>query len=593
MNYFSFEYNSEILNIKKNNYKKKLNFEINHFKYEYKTFFLDNKITVVIGRPIINNTVNFDKVLEFTTSNENIKKINGEFLIIEFDLNIKKLKIINDRFASVQFYYFVEKGKFFGSTNYIQIAKKLKIKKKFKIDEYKIFEFLKFQRIFNGNYDKLSKVLMSYNKLEFKKNKLTIEEYWNPKFNIENKNLDWFAHRLNFLIDQSIERKFSGNEKRLVFFLSGGIDSRSFLSKIHTKIKTESVTFAPSLNNEAKIAKEVSDALNVKNSFFSLGADAYKAHYKKMSLLSYGNSSFDHSIFAAIKKVFFNKFDISSSGWGIDIYFQGYYIPLIKKKIFNYFPTFFYKLDKSIFEKTTVKFFINNLPYRNKLKNLSKLFNKNYKTKFDKILKKQINQVCNKSKSVANNPVDAYNHMVVNDIFRHYSFANLQSMSYCKKNTCIMFDNDLLEFYYTIPYKFLINKKLYKHYVTKFINNKISNIKTGNENIKYSLSPLRKTILWYFDKILIKFKLRKKTIFYNPLSERSWPSRSEVLKNKKMNKVIAEFKKNNFFSRLKSFNNNALDNFLKNTETKPDWYSASTLLYLVTLNEVFKSIYKK
>ena len=98
-------------------------------------------------------------------------------------------------------------------------------------------------------------------------------------------------------------------------------------------IKTESATVAPKFNNEAKVAKEVSDTLGIKNNFFSLGVNPYKNKINEMSILTNGTSSFDHSIFLNIKKSFFNKFDLSSSGWGIDIYFQGYYIPLIRKNI--------------------------------------------------------------------------------------------------------------------------------------------------------------------------------------------------------------------------------------------------------------------
>ena len=91
------------------------------------------------------------------------------------------------------------------------------------------------------------------------------------------------------------------------------------------------MTIATKLNNEAKIAKNVSSKLKIKNNFFALGSNPYKSSVKQLSLISNGISSFDHSIFNKINKNFFKKFDISSSGWGLDIFFQGLYSIVLLK----------------------------------------------------------------------------------------------------------------------------------------------------------------------------------------------------------------------------------------------------------------------
>lgn len=595
MNILTFEFPDKIVKLSKKNFKDKLKIKIKNLKYDYKFFFDKSYIFLVVGRPIIGESVDFKGVIKLTESFTDIKKINGEFLIIKFNLKEKKLDVINDRFASIPFFYFKTRKYFFGSLNYLDVLKKLNSEKKLLINEYKIYEFLRFQRIFgNENYDKMSRTLLAYNKLELKNNKIYLSRYWSPKFIVDNnKSIDWYANKFNFLIDQSINRKFSSNEKKLAFFLSGGIDSRSFLSKISKKIITSSVTISTKLNNEVKVAKEVSKKLSIKNNFFSLGQNPYKSKIKEMSLRANGRSSFDHLIFLNIKRNFFNKFDISSSGWGIDIYFQGYYIPIIKQKILNYFPTFFYKLDKSIFNVNLVDFFMNNLPYRNKSKNLFGIINQKYKKIFDKKLNQQISSIYKNARLTSANPVNVYNHMTVNDMGNHYSISNIISMNYCKKNTCIMFDNDLLEFYYTVPYQYLVNKKLYRYYIKKFIDKEISEVRTGNENIKFTLSPLYKTIIWYVDKILTKLKLRDKTIFYNPLSERTWPARQDVLRESDIKKYLREMIKGNYLNNLTFINKNKLATFLNQANNKNEWYAASVIYYLITINELLKGAYKK
>ena len=81
------------------------------------------------------------------------------------------------------FYYYYYKGKFYGSISYVDILKKLSANKILKINEYKVYEFLRYQRIFNDkNYDTKSYALMAYNKLEFKNKKITCKKYWKPKF---------------------------------------------------------------------------------------------------------------------------------------------------------------------------------------------------------------------------------------------------------------------------------------------------------------------------------------------------------------------------------------------------------------------------
>lgn len=590
MNTLTFEFPNKIETLNKKNFKHKLKLKIKNLNYDYRFFFEKSCIFLVIGRPIISESVNFRDTLKLLNKFKDIKKINGEFLIIKFNLNEKKLEIINDRFSSIPFFYFKTSKYFFGSLTYVEILKKLNSEKNFSTNEYKIYEFLRFQRIFGSdNYDKISKSLLAYNKLIYKNNKIYLLKYWRPKFNVDNnKSIHWYANKLNFLIDQSISRKFSGNEKKLIFFLSGGIDSRSIFSKVSKKIKTQSLTIATKLNNEAKIAKNVSSKLKIKNNFFALGSNPYKSSVKQLSMISNGISSFDHSIFNKINKNFFKKFDISSSGWGLDIFFQGLYIPTIKKKIFNFFPTFFLGLDKSIYKTNLANFFLNNISYRNKEKDLFQIIKPGYKKKFENKLNHQIKNIYKHSKFVSNDPVNVYNHMTINNISRHYSMPNLLSMSNCKKNTCIMFDNDLLEFYYTIPHKFLVGKKLYRLFYRNFVSKNIASIKTGNENIKFDLSPFYKTFLWYFDKILIKLKIRNRTIFYNPAKERTWPARNEIIKHMEFKKYLINMTKNSYFDRLDFIDKEKLRIFLKNSINKNDWYAASTVFYLITINELFK-----
>ena len=155
-----------------------------------------------------------------------------------------------------------------------------------------------------------------------------------------------------------------------------------------------------------------------------------------------------------------------------------------------------------------------------------------------------------------------------------------------------MFDNDLLEFYYTIPSDYLLNKKLYREYVKKYVNKKIISIRTGNENVPFILSSIKKTLIWYLDKILVKLRLRNQTLFYNPLSERTWPARQNVIKEKSFTPYLKKLEKSKFLANLKILNKKKFYEFLEKVNDNPNWYKASTIIYLISLNEIFEPFLK-
>ena len=151
----------------------------------------------MLGRPIIGEKINFVETKNYIEDSNLNQQINGEFLIIQIDLKLNKLIVINDRFGSIPFYYYYYKGKFYGSISYVDILKKLSANKILKINEYKVYEFLRYQRIFNDkNYDTKSYALMAYNKLEFKNKKITCKKYWKPKFKKGNESIGWYAKKI-------------------------------------------------------------------------------------------------------------------------------------------------------------------------------------------------------------------------------------------------------------------------------------------------------------------------------------------------------------------------------------------------------------
>ena len=133
-------------------------FELSHnnFKNPVKCFNYINFKIYIVGRPIIENKIDYNKtlkILEELADNNfskytNLQKINGEFLFILNNQSNNQLIIINDRFCSIPLFYCNYKNKLSISTNYFEIIKFLKKNNIFQFDSFSAFEFLQFKMLF-------------------------------------------------------------------------------------------------------------------------------------------------------------------------------------------------------------------------------------------------------------------------------------------------------------------------------------------------------------------------------------------------------------------------------------------------------------
>lgn len=590
----NFEIPQNIKNININNIKKKINLKIKKFKRDIKILKYNNDIFIIIGRPIIKDKVNFVDIPKHFEKKEKFKNINGEFLIIRFNDKKNCFEIINDRFASIHLFYFTYKKKFYGSVNYIDIFKKLNELKILKIKHYTFYEFLIFQRLFGTKtYDKKSEFLGSSFYIKFQKGKLYKERYWWPSKIKSFRNYKYNSKILSDLIDQSIKRKFSGKEDKIAFFLSGGVDSRSILYKLSKiKKKITAFTFAPYLNNEAKIAKEVSGLLGVKYNLVKFGDNPYKNLITEMSSITSLIYEFDHSLFLNLNKKQCKNYNLSTSGFGVDSFFQGLMIPFNQVKIFG-LPTHYYEIDKEIYKtKNLSKYFIKTFMYRLKTDHYKDIIFEKHIKDLEKETDLEFKKLYSLGKRLFKDNIDIYNFMCLNNPSRHFTYNNALSMNQRIKNTCIMYDNDLLDYYYTLPGKKLAFKKVYKSYY-KNIPKELTKIRTGNDNLSYDLSAFTKTVLWYYDKILTRLKIRKNTIFWNPSYERTWPDRGHIVIKNEFKKYINKMLLDGHIFKVRFIDKRKLSNFINKTYENPNWHNASVIYRLISINEFLKEAFKK
>ena len=68
MNILTFEFPDKIVKLSKKNFKDKLKIKIKNLNYDYKFFFDKSHIFLVVGRPIIGESVDFKGVIKLTES---------------------------------------------------------------------------------------------------------------------------------------------------------------------------------------------------------------------------------------------------------------------------------------------------------------------------------------------------------------------------------------------------------------------------------------------------------------------------------------------------------------------------------------------
>ena len=275
-NYFLLSFN-----FKENNLVKKV------FDYgdslPLKNFKDENEEILIIGHPSVNKLININKFyLDLKKNNfskEFIQKIDGEFLIIKIDYKKKEVVIYNSRFASPPLYYYFVDQFLLISNNFFKIASYLKKNSKFQLDQNCLWHFFKFRRVFGtGTLDKNTKYLKPAHIMKINNFGTNFERYWNPNYEKNSLSLKENAKILSDSIEQSWNYLLSDKENPAMF-LSGGLDTRTFLAHCPKKLKCINLTYVP--NRESEAAKKSCDITNHEFHWRQLQKGIYPLYLEK------------------------------------------------------------------------------------------------------------------------------------------------------------------------------------------------------------------------------------------------------------------------------------------------------------------------
>lgn len=512
-------------------YGKKPHYDCKNFGNAFWTSENNNFFCIIIGNPILSETINNDEVFEYLSAGGNPSKLNSQFLIILYEKKKDILHIYNDRFTSFPLYYAKIVGKYFFSFSYSDLVFKLKEFIKIDFLSSHIYEYIRLQRLVgNKTLDKYSKFLMPASHLMIYKGELTNSIYWEPCFKKKRISRKKAGKQLALLLQQSL-RRLSSDNKRMGLFLSGGHDSRTIAMASDRKLTCYTVSFSDNL--EVEIARDIAKSVGFNHKFIKLPENHYSEIARESAAICGGMYSIDNAIFLNLDYNIKNDSDVILHGHGIDYLFQGMYLPSKTLSLIGR-PTFI-KILKKV-PKNVAKTFVETINYRLKYINHADFILEKFRPLVEEKLVQSVQDTLKNITAKNLSPSDQWEFLTINGLSRHYSWPNIASKMTLAPVRTPIFDNDIFDFYLSLPNKLRVTAGALRAAQNQ-LNKDTALIATANFGLPSSESPFKKTLRLISRKILRDFA-GKENLVAPSLKDRTWPDRdiylSEVLPFQKL-----------------------------------------------------------
>ena len=518
---FILTYNINTGDLKKSNigiYPKPIEIDAQEFK------------VILIGSPIIKNIINkkdvVNKILSRGKLDPNyIETINGEFLIILIDKKKNTLSVTNDRFSSIQLYYYQTKKEVILSFAYLDILKIAKNELDFRMRGDIVFEYLWFRRVYGeSTYDSLIKFMKPARILIFSNKGKDEIVYYMPNFNKNSNSLSQNSQILANNISKSITRKLSdANNRKIGLFLSGGMDTRGVLSALN---KTDYIdqlqyfTLGYSKSGEYRVAKQLTKTHRSNHHFVKLPHDYYDKYWRDKLYISGGLFNQYSIIFAGHSDLISSHANLFFHGHGLDYMFQGMYLPTSTMRLFGK-NTYFKTIDNLNNLSNFASYFSNNSPYRAWRVNVADYVKPKYKDEILEGLHSRIESIVDEGRSVCNDNYDLWEYMLIHTPSRHYSQTDVTGISTNGEQRKIANDNDLFNFYTSLPIKHRMYARVMRGALKK-LSPEFSRIISANTGYKINASPASLTTHFMGYKLLRTITGNQK--FSHPkANSRTWP----------------------------------------------------------------------
>jgi asparagine synthetase B (glutamine-hydrolysing) len=540
----------------------------------------ENRILIVLGHPSYDVTINFDKfIVNYISGDFDLSQINGEFLIVDFNKKNDKLSVINSRFGAPMVFYALLNNRIILSTSYAILAKTLISNKFAKINSVVFYELLRFRRVFNNHtFDTVSKYLPVASNLKWSSDgRHSINKYWTHDYTKNNNSLIENAEILNHLVKESIQYKTS-DKKKYGIMQSGGLDTRFVMSNFSDPPHAFTTTYEK--NREYQVAKKIAGIKGAEHTWIQINSDRYKNNFDKSSFAT-GAMYMADSMFYGFNEIIRKECDVIFSGFGMDYFFQGMYLPSKTVSIFGNDLPWYKRIDT--IKGNMVDYFIDHISYYTKGASIDLILSNNQSIDMNDWIEYSISSQLNEAKKYSDNIYDVWEHMSLGDLSRHYTHGGQLAMSELTQHRVVGYTNDLLDLYTSIPVEqrfdarvlrkalYLSNKRLYK-------------LISANHGYPAGASSAQKCIYhikkYWPEKVGLKQKKRN--------FERTWLTSEEILRQELYDKVV-NLPNSQFLNELGIVDTKRLSSVIKS------WKSGNTELnqtamVLLTIDSFYSQI---
>jgi hypothetical protein len=472
-----------------------LSVDVENYTAPVRFFENDRSALYVIGHPIVGEFISAEQVWK-ATGNTGVpvgflSKLNGEFLLIHLDKKSKTINVSTDRFSSIPFFYVAEDSGLFGSAFYKDVWAWLIRRNELKLNPAKFFEFLWMQGIVGSkSYETRSSLLTAATTLRFSpavsgsSSKFTLERYWNPSLEKRELSLDDSAAELAELFRQSMRRKTSDGPGTSGLFLSGGTDSWTVLAAMESD--PECYTVGVTDNNEVRVARQAADIAGATHHYVPLEDDPYSRHIDEMILIGGGMHAFDHGIYYGLKEKLQPDPDVLFHGQFLDFWFQGSGMLTTSQNVLGR-RTSFKKLVPLSDDITGD--YLSQISYRLKGVSLLDYVLEGQRGNMMSSLRESVDEVRDEGESYCLNSFDEWEHLQFYNFSRRYSSSNLTSIGTAAEQRTPVFDNDLFDFYLSLPNSHRLDAKIAMK-TLKLLNPELAALPTANTNERPDRGPL-------------------------------------------------------------------------------------------------------
>ncbi len=208
---------------------------------------------------------------------ELLQKLRGMYAFVIWDKNEKKLFGARDIFGIKPFYYYKKGNEFIFGSEIKSFLEHPRFEKEFNeehLPEYLCYEYIPCEETLFKNVYKL----LSGHYFEYQNGELSIHQYYDVNFNIDNsKSLNEWENLITEEFTKSVEaHKISDVE--VGCFLSSGVDSSYVVkevSKVMKEVKTFSVGYEEEKYSELPYAQDFSKVIGVQNIANKVSADDF------------------------------------------------------------------------------------------------------------------------------------------------------------------------------------------------------------------------------------------------------------------------------------------------------------------------------